>query len=391
MKHIYLDHNATTPVASEVREAMEPYWREGYGNPSSLHRMGQTARHAMDHSRETLAHFLSCQARELIFTSGGTEANNLAVKGIGRFLAQQAEKTHLVVSAVEHVSVLDAAQHLKTQEGFDVTVVPVAADGVVSAQAIEEALRPDTALVSLMHVNNETGAIQPVEELAQRLKGRQTLLHVDAAQSFGKLQIDLKRFECDLLSFSAHKAYGPKGIGALFIRQGVQLKALFHGGHQESNIRPGTENPALVVGLAKACEVARKFQKEDRERLSKLRLQLFEGLRSRVGDVSLNGALEKTLYSTLNLSFGEVDGVSLMMALDLKGICVSTGSACSAGSTEPSHVILAMGASHAAAKTSIRFSLGHDTTEAEIDYCLQVIPQVVTQMRQGRMRTQSVA
>ncbi len=378
----YLDYNATTPLDPEVRKVMTEAL--SLANASSFHRAGQKARHAVEEAREIIAGTLSCEPGDIIFTSGGTESDNLAVRGV--LMARLLERRHLVVSTIEHQAVLHTARHLEKRR-CEVSFIPVSADGIVRLEELEAAVTDRTALVSLLHANNETGMIQPIAEAAKIAHAKGALFHVDAVQSYGKLGLDPEELGIDLLSISAHKICGPKGAGALYIRKGVKIEALLHGGHQEKNVRPGTENVAALAGFGKAAELTQKFKAEESARVGKLRDRLEKALLQKVFGVSVNGNPKKRLYNTSNLSFEGLDGETLLMNLDLQGIYVSTGSACTAGSVEPSHVLLAMGLPEKAARATIRFSLGRFTTEEEIDYALANIPAVVEKLRKASTGT----
>ncbi|MBI4432837.1 MAG: cysteine desulfurase [Candidatus Omnitrophica bacterium] len=376
----YLDYNSTTPVDARVFEAMKPFFFEQFGNASSFHQKGQATRHAIDQSRERLADFLDVEPGDIVFTSGGTEADNLALKGAMEERAPG--RDHLVVSAIEHQAILHAAQYL-SKKGVKVTVVPVDAQGIVRADELEKAITDRTALVSIMHANNEVGTIQPIGEIAALAHRHGAWFHTDAVQSFGKIPIDIEGMGIDLLSVSAHKIYGPKGIGALYVRKGVKLKAVTHGGHQEKNMRPGTENVAGIVGFGKAVELVAAEYAGDMKRVGVLRDKLENGFKSAVGNVQVNGDPQRRVANTLNMSFEGLDGETLLMNLDLKKIYVSTGSACTAGSVEPSHVLIAMGLPEKLARAAIRFSLGRFTTEEEIDFVLKEIPGIVERLRKA--------
>jgi cysteine desulfurase len=382
-KEIYLDYNATTPVDPLVAEAMKPFFGKEFGNPSSFHKKGQAARHAIEAAREEIANFLEVEPGDLIFTSGGTESDNLAVKGAMEFFGST--RRHLVVSSIEHQAVLYPARELE-KRGFKVSVVPVSPQGLVDLEALGREITQDTALVSVMHANNEVGTLQPVAEIARLAHEKGALFHTDAVQSFGKMKIFLEDWGVDMLSASAHKICGPKGAGVLFIRKGLKIKPLFHGGHQEKNIRPGTENVPAIAGFGEAVRVAARVQKEEAARVGDLRDKLEAGLWKRLGGLRLNGDSKNRIYSTLNVSFEGLDGETLLMNLDLKNIYASTGSACTAGSVEPSHVLLAMGLGEKMARAAIRFSLGRFTTQKEIDYVLEELPGIV-----GRLRKNVVA
>ena len=383
MKTVYLDYNATSPVLEEVAREMAPYLSDRFANPSSVHRAGQEARHAVEEARERIAAAMGVKPREIIFTSGGTEANNLALKGAMRHEAERGRR-HLAVSRIEHSSVVGAAEALAREEGMEVGWVSASADGKVSPDAVRAALRPDTALVSVMHANNETGVLQPIQEIARLARERGILFHTDAVQAFGKVPFRPAEWGCDLASVSAHKIGGPKGAGALFCRSGVSLRALWHGGFQEKNLRPGTENVGAFVGFGKAAELALRDREEEARRLMKLRQTLERGLEEEVGGVSVNGT-GPFLPQTLNAAFAGIEGTALAMNLDLEGLAVSTGSACAAGSVEPSHVLLAMGLGPETAKSSLRFSFGRFTTEEEIRFAVRAVARVAGRLRKSAL------
>ena len=383
MKTVYLDYNATSPVLEEVAREMAPYLSDRFANPSSVHRAGQEARHAVEEARERIAAAMGVKPREMIFTSGGTEANNLALKGAMRHEAERGRR-HIAVSRIEHSSVVGAAEALAREEGMEVGWVSASADGKVSPDAVRAALRPDTALVSVMHANNETGVLQPIQEIARLARERGILFHTDAVQAFGKVPFRPAEWGCDLASVSAHKIGGPKGAGALFCRSGVSLRALWHGGFQEKNLRPGTENVGAFVGFGKAAELALRDREEEARRLMKLRQTLERGLEEEVGGVSVNGT-GPFLPQTLNAAFAGIEGTALAMNLDLEGLAVSTGSACAAGSVEPSHVLLAMGLGPETAKSSLRFSFGRFTTEEEIRFAVRAVARVAGRLRKSAL------
>lgn len=376
----YLDYNATTPLDPLVRQAMEPFMSGAFGNPSSFHKKGQAGRHAIETAREQIADTLKVEPGDIVFTSGGTEADNLALKGTMEWLSDK--RRHLVVSAIEHQAILHPAEYLK-KNGFEVSIVPVSREGIVDLNALRAAVTDKTALVSIMHVNNEVGTIQPIGEAASIAHAKGALFHTDAVQSFGKLPIDIEEGKVDMLSVSAHKICGPKGAGALFIRKGLKIKPTVHGGHQEKNIRPGTENVLAIAGFGRAVQLAAQNQNEESQRVLRLREKLFSGLQASVPGMHLNGDLKARIYNTLNISFDGLDGETLLMNLDLKNIYVSTGSACTAGSVEPSHVLIAMGIPEKLARAAIRFSLGRFTTAEEVDYALAEIPLIVERLRKS--------
>ena len=376
----YLDYNATSPVDPAVLEAMKPYFTEEFANASSFHRKGQAARHAVEVAREKIAEYLSVEPGDVIFTSGGTESDNLALRGT--MVSRLHERKHLVISSIEHQAVLYTAKYLATL-GCDVTVVPVTPQGIVDLEELRKAVTENTCLVSLMHVNNETGTIQPIEEAAKIAHEKGAYFHVDAVQSFGKLPLDPEKMGIDLLTVSAHKICGPKGAGALYIRKGLRIRPVFYGGHQEKNIRPGTENVPAIVGFGKAVELARKNAVNEARRVEGLRNHLEEEIQKKIQGCRINGDPKARIYNTLNVSFDGLDGETLLVNLDLKNIFVSTGSACTAGSIEPSHVLLALGIGEKMARSAIRFSLGRFTTQNEVDYALAELPSITERLRKA--------
>ncbi|MEK6717747.1 MAG: IscS subfamily cysteine desulfurase [candidate division NC10 bacterium] len=376
---VYLDHNATTPLHPEVLAAMTPFLTERFGNPSSLHAWGQEARQALEQARTTVARALGSGDKDsVVFTAGGTEADNLAL--LGAAAAQETRGRHVIVSAVEHHAVLHAAAHLQ-RHGFAVTRLRVDAQGLLDPEEVRRAIRPDTILVSLLHGNNETGVLFPIDRVGRICRERGVTFHTDAVQSFGKLPLDVGALQVDLLSLSGHKIHGPKGVGALFIRRGTQMQALIHGGTQERSRRAGTENVAAAVGLARATELALLDQEAAAKRLADLRDRLEHGLMSALRGVLRNGHAIERLPHTTNLAFAGAEAESLMLALDLSGVGVSSGAACSSGSLEPSHVLAAMGLPRERAESSVRFSLGRGTTPEEIARVLEILPPIVERMR----------
>lgn len=376
---VYLDHNATTPLDPEVLAAMLPLLGEGFGNPSSLHAWGREARQALERARTTIARAVGSSDRDsIVFTSGGTEADNLALSGVAA--AQQARGRHVIVSAVEHHAVLNTAAHL-SRLGFAVTRLPVDAQGLLDPEEVGRAIRPDTVLVSLMHGNNETGVLFPIPAVGRICRERGITFHTDAVQSFGKLPLDVEALGLDLLSLSGHKIHGPKGIGALYIRRGTKMQPLLHGGTQERSRRAGTENVAAAVGLARAAELSLRDQAGTAKRMADLRDRLELGLMAALPGVLRNGHPTERLPHTTNLAFAGVEAESLILALDLNGVGVSSGAACSSGSLEPSHVLVAMGLPPDRVASSIRFSLARTTTREEISRVLEVLPPIVERMR----------
>ena len=376
MRRIYMDANATTPVLPQVLDAMRPFWTEEFGNASSIHQPGQRARAAVDRARESVAALLNCRPAEIVFTSGGTESDNMALFGL------LAPGDHLVTTSIEHHAVLHAAQELEARD-IAVTFLPCTPQGLIEIATLEAALRPNTKLVSVMLANNETGVIQPVRELADRAHAAGALFHTDAIQAAGKLPLDVKALGCDLLSISGHKMYAPQGTGALFVRRNVRLKSMFFGGLHERGRRPGTENVAGIVGLGRAAELARAWLAADgASKLAALRDRLEQGILAAVEEAGVNGGEAARVANTSNLCFDHVEAEALVIALDLKGLAVSGGSACQSGATEPSHVLLAMGLSEARARASVRFSLSRLNTEAEVYAALQLVPTAVARLRE---------
>lgn len=378
MRSIYLDHAATTPMRQEAYEAMIPYLTEKFGNPSSIHAFGRAARKDVDGARERVAKALNAAPQEIFFTSGGTEADNMAILGTAAQLRDKGK--HIITSAVEHHAVLHTCEALATQ-GYRLTMLPVDKYGMVSPSQLAKAITDETILVSIMHANNEVGTIQPIRELAAIAHERGALFHTDAVQSLGNIPVDVADLQVDLLSASAHKLYGPKGVGLLYVRKGTKLGNIAYGGAQERNLRPGTENVAGMMGFARALELAAAEQPETYEHLAALRDKLIKGLTS-LPAVSLNGHPQQRLPGNVNVSIERVEGESLILSLDMAGIAVSSGSACTSGSLEPSHVLMAMGLSHQKAHGSLRFTLGKSTSAADIDYVLEVIPGIIQRLRQ---------
>ncbi len=370
---VYLDNNATTMVAPEVLDAMLPFFKERYGNPSSMHSFGGLVAKDMLRAREQVARLLGADNDfEITFTGTATESDNIAIRGI---LGYYKEKKHVITSTTEHPAVLNLCKQLE-KEGYRVTFVPVGSDGVVDVEFLKNSVTEDTAIVSIMHANNETGVINPVEEIGAFLKERGIPFHVDGVQAAGKIPVDVNKINCDLYSISAHKFHGPKGVGALYVRKGTRMRPLIYGGHQEKGRRPGTENVSGVVGMGKAAELALLHLK-DMPKVAALRDKLQKGILEKIKTASINGAIDKRTPNTLNASFEFIEGESILLYLDRKGICVSTGSACSSGSLEPSHVLRAMNIPFSKIHGSVRFSLSRYTTEEDIDYTLQELPGVI--------------
>lgn len=372
---VYLDYNATTPLAPEALEAMLPFLHGGYGNPSSIHSAGREARAGVDDARELLADLLKVRAHELIFTGGGTESCNLAIMGIARAHAPKGK--HLITSSTEHHAVLHAFEHLAHHEGYALTVLPVDAAGRVSPDDLRKALRPDTTIVSVMHANNETGTLQPIQELSAICRENKVFFHTDVVQTFGKLDLNFRELDASAISFAAHKFYGPKGVGALYLKAGIATQRTLHGGAQENTRRPGTENVAAIVGMAAAARSALLNGPADQARQATLRDRLWQGIQQVEPRAIRNGDPGNSVANTLNVSFPGVDGESLIIGLDLEGVCVSSGSACMVGSVQPSHVLIAMGVSPELASSTVRFSLGLQTKEANIEHTIKALARVL--------------
>lgn len=379
MKPVYLDHNATTPVEPEVIDAMLPFLGETFGNASSVHAFGRDAKVALENARELIAAFINCQPSELYFTSGGTESDNMAVLGAAYQL--KSRKNHLIVGSTEHHAVFEPAEYLHEKENWSLDKLPVDSEGFSSVGNLTQLISEKTALVSVMLANNETGAIQNIEAMAGAARAKGVLFHTDAVQAIGKIPVDVKKLNVDLLSLTAHKIYGPKGIGALFIRQGIKISPLFYGGSHEKKRRPGTENVAGAVGFAKALEIAGKRMEQDHHRLTELSDYFIEQLYKLVPDVVLNGPRQNRIPQTVNFSFIGIEGESILLSLDLEGIACSSGSACTSGATEPSHVLTAMGKPKIEAQGAIRFSMGRKTTKEDLNYVLEKLPLVIERLR----------
>lgn len=380
MNRIYLDHNATTAVEPAVLDAMLPFFSAEFGNASSIHTFGQRARAAVETAREQVAALLNARPQEIVFTSGGTESDNHAIFGVAQGLSSVPAGSHIITTTIEHEAVLNACQALEKQ-GVTVTYLPVNRDGLISLDELRRALRPETVLITVMHANNELGTIQPLAEIGRIAAEADVYFHTDAVQSAGKIPVDVKSLQLDLLSISGHKFYAPKGIGALFIKSGTRLRQLLYGGHHQRGFRPGTENVAGIVGLGKAAELARVSVEKDAARISRLRDALENSILARVPDSRVNSANAPRTPNTSNILFSGLEGEALVIALDLKGLACSTGAACSSGAVEPSHVLTAIGLPASEARASIRFSLGRHTTESEIAAALELVPVAVAQLR----------
>ena len=377
-----MDHSATTPLDPRVRDAMIPYFTDPYGNPSSVHAFGREARAVLEESRDRIARFIGARSDEVFFTSGGTEADNHALEGVAR-AARRKGKNHIVISAVEHHAVLHSAERLR-EDGFEVTHLPVDRSGMIDPGDAKKAISPETCLISIMHANNEVGTINALDEVSVIARGSGVLLHSDTVQTIGKIKVDVNRLGVDLLAISAHKFYGPKGIGAIYIRRGTAVEPLIRGGSQESNRRAGTENVPLAVGFAKATELCDELMDEEAGRVRRLRGMLQQRVEGEFRGIIINGHPTQVLPNILSVSFDSsvvpLDGEALIMGMDLQGVAVTSGSACTSGSLEPSHVLHAMGRDEATAKATIRFSLGRGTTEDEINYAVDALRRVVSRM-----------
>ena len=376
MRRIYLDNNSTTPVLPEVLDAMRPYFEEHFGNASSIHHHGQETRAAVERARDSVAALLGCSAAEIVFTSGGTEADNLAIAG----LAEPGD--HIITSCIEHHAVLHACKHLE-ETGCEVTYLPVDGRSVVDPDDVRRALRANTKLISVMLANNETGVLQPVEEIGKIAAEAEACFHTDAVQAVAKIPIDIKKICCDAMSMSGHKIHAPQGVGALYVRKGTQLRPLFFGGRHERSRRAGTENVPGIVALGKAADVAlQSFERGDDQKMSALRDRLQQGILAQVEDAGVNGESAPRVPNTSNIYFDQIDGEAMVISLDLKGLAVSTGAACSSGAIEPSHVLTAMGLTADRARSSIRFSLGKQNTGEDIDLALALVPEAVARLRE---------
>src|SRR5262245_28939272 len=376
-RRIYLDHNASTPVHPEVVQAMLPYLTERFGNPSSVHSFGREARDGMEGAREQIATFLRAKKDEIVFTSGGTESDNFAIKGV----AMARRQGHIITSQIEHHAVLRAYQNLESL-GFAVTYVPVDGLGMVDPDDVRRSLRPDTILISIMHANSEVGTIEPIGEIGRIARERVIAFHVDAVQTFGKVRLDLDAFGIDLLSFSSHKIYGPKGIAGLFIRKGTKMVSVQHGGEHERRRRAGTENVPGIVGFGKAVELRARDMASEADRVTALRDRLWDGISKRVPEVRLNGHPTERLPGTCNMCFQHVESESIVLGLDLKGVAVSAGSACTSGNVEPSYVLVAMGVPLDWAMGAVRCSLGRSTTADDIDYVVASARPLIAKLRE---------
>jgi len=378
MKRIYLDHAATTPADPEVVKAMMPYFSEIYGNPSSLHAFGQEAKRAVEEARDKIASFISASPDEIVFTSGGTESDNFALKGVA--LARRDKGDHIITTPIEHHAVLETCHYLEKQ-GFRVTYLPVDGFGIVDPETLQKAITDKTVLISVMHANNEIGSIQPIAEIGRIANERGVPFHTDAVQTFGHIPINVKEMKADLLSASAHKLYGPKGVGILYIKKGTKIQSVMHGGEQERGRRASTHNVTGIVGLGKAVELAEKSLSEEMERMTRLRDKFIRGILESIEHIHLNGHPVERLPNNVNVCVQYIEGEAMILNLDMLGIACSSGSACSSSSLEPSHVLKAIGLPPEFAHGSLRFSLGKSTEEGDIDRVLEVLPGIVEKLR----------
>lgn len=378
-KQIYVDHSATTAVRKEVIDEMTPYFSLNYGNPSSIYYIGRESKKAIDTARDRVAKAINADSREIYFTGSGTESDNWAIKGVA--YASKKKGNHIITSSIEHPAVMNTCKVLE-KEGFEVTYLPVNEHGEVSVQSVRDAIKDETILITIMFANNEIGTIQPISEIGALAKETGVVFHTDAVQAVGNLPIDVKAMNIDVLSLSAHKFYGPKGVGAIFIRRGVRVNNFIHGGHQEAGKRAATENVPGIVGLGKAIELASEELDVNADRLIELRDYLIKSIEDKIPYVKLNGHRTNRLPGHVNMSFQFIEGESLLLSLDMKGIYASSGSACTSGSLDPSHVLLAIGLSHEIAHGSLRLTLGNDNTTDDIDYLMKELIVIVQKLRE---------
>ena len=378
MNTVYLDNSATTRVDDDVLKAMIPYFAESYGNASSIYKLGRDNRRVIEDAREKVAKILNCEPTEVYFTSGGSESDNMALKGIAH--ANRKKGNHIITSKIEHPAVLESCKQLE-KEGFEVSYIGVDENGILNLEELKREIRPDTILISVMFVNNEIGTIQPIKEIGEIAKEHNIYFHTDAVQAVGTLRIDVKELNIDSLSLSAHKFYGPKGIGALYVKRGIPFENLIIGGHQERSKRAGTENVASIVGLGVAIEKAYKDLDKHNEKIKELRDYFFEEIEKRIPYIKINGDRKRRVPGNANISFRFIEGEGLLLNLDLKGICASSGSACTSGSLDPSHVLLAIGLPHEIAHGSLRIAIGKYNTKEEIDYTIESLVEIVERLR----------
>ncbi len=379
MKNIYFDNAATTKLDDEVLKEMLPYLKDNYGNPSSIYKLGREARKAIEDSREKIAKVLNCKANEIYFTAGGSESDNTAIKGIAK--ANKKRGNHIITSKIEHPAVLETCKQLE-KEGFEITYISVDEKGIVDLEELKKSIKPTTILITIMFANNEIGTIQPIEEIGKIAKGNNIYFHTDSVQAVGSIKIDVQKLNIDSLSLSGHKFYGPKGVGALYVKTGVPFEKFISGGHQERNKRAGTENVTGIVGIGKAIELAYENLDEHNKKIKELRDYYVKQVEEKIPYIKINGDMEKRLPGNSNISFRFIEGEGLLLNLDLKGICASSGSACTSGSLDPSHVLLAIGLPHEIAHGSLRVSIGKYNTKEEIDYLIENLMEIVTRLRE---------
>ncbi len=379
MKNIYFDNAATAKLDDEVLKEMLPYLKDNYGNPSSIYKLGREARKAIEDSREKIAKVLNCKANEIYFTAGGSESDNTAIKGIAK--ANKKRGNHIITSKIEHPAVLETCKQLE-KEGFEITYISVDEKGIVDLEELKKSIKPTTILITIMFANNEIGTIQPIEKIGKIAKGNNIYFHTDSVQAVGSIKIDVQKLNIDSLSLSGHKFYGPKGVGALYVKTGVPFEKFISGGHQERNKRAGTENVAGIVGIGKAIELAYENLDEYNKKIKELRDYYVKQVEEKIPYIKINGDMEKRLPGNSNISFRFIEGEGLLLNLDLKGICASSGSACTSGSLDPSHVLLAIGLPHEIAHGSLRVSIGKYNTKEEIDYLIENLMEIVTRLRE---------
>ena len=378
MENVYFDNAATTKLDENVLEKMIPYLKESYGNASSIYKLGRESKKAVEESREIIANILNCKPNEIYFTAGGSESDNTAIKGIAR--ANKKKGNHIITSKIEHPAVLETCKALE-KEGFEISYISVDENGIVDLEELKNTIKPATVLITIMFANNEIGTIQPIEEIGKIAKENNIYFHTDAVQAIGSLKVDVQKLNIDSLSLSGHKFYGPKGIGALYVKQGVQFQKYISGGHQERNKRAGTENVAGIVGMGEAIKLAYSDLEEHNKKIQELRDYYVEQVKEKIPYIKINGSLEKRLPGNSNISFRFIEGEGLLLNLDLKGICASSGSACTSGSLDPSHVLLAIGLPHEIAHGSLRVSIGKYNTKEEIDYLVENLVEIVNRLR----------
>ena len=379
MNNIYFDNAATTKLDDEVLKEMIPYLKENYGNASSIYKLGRESRRAIEDSREKIAKVLNCKQSEIYFTSGGSESDNTAIKGIAR--GNKNKGNHIITSKIEHPAILETCRQLE-REGFEISYISVNENGIINLEELKKALKPTTILITIMFANNEIGTIQPIEEIGKIAKENNIYFHTDAVQVIGSLNIDVKKLNIDSLSLSGHKFYGPKGIGALYLKTGINFEKFIDGGHQERNKRAGTENVAGIVGIGKAIELAYNNLDKNNKKIKELRNYYVEQVKEKIPYIKINGDMEKRLPGNSNISFKFIEGEGLLLNLDLKGICASSGSACTSGSLDPSHVLLAIGLPHEIAHGSLRITIGKYNTKEEIDYLVECLVEIVNRLRE---------